>query len=53
MSGFGGGDGSDLEGVLKAKGVKTLLFAGVNADQVRAWVVDRGLSLTLWGGSAC
>ncbi|KAF8609801.1 Isochorismatase hydrolase [Ceratobasidium sp. AG-I] len=33
MSGFGGGSTSDLERFLEERGLKTLLFAGVNADQ--------------------
>jgi nicotinamidase-related amidase len=34
MSGFGGVSGSELEVELDKRGIRTLLFAGVNADQV-------------------
>ncbi|KAG9082021.1 hypothetical protein FS749_007175 [Ceratobasidium sp. UAMH 11750] len=36
MSGFAGASGSDLEVELGRRGIRTLLFAGVNADQVSA-----------------
>lgn len=47
MGGFGGGNASDLERFLDERGLKTLLFAGVNADQVRTEVDDQGLGLML------
>ncbi|CUA68707.1 isochorismatase hydrolase [Rhizoctonia solani] len=38
MSGFQGSSDSELEKRLRELGIKTLLFAGVNADQVRSWI---------------
>lgn len=39
MSGFCGASGSNLELKLEELGIRTLLFAGVNADQVGSFQV--------------
>ncbi|KAG8703620.1 hypothetical protein FRC09_004063 [Ceratobasidium sp. 395] len=44
MSGFGGVDGSEFEEELRKRGVRSLVFAGVNADQCVLGTVTEGFS---------